>query len=192
MEKLFFLVGARGAGKTTLGTSLARRLGCEFFDTDRYMQERDCLTVSEVVEREGWEGFRRREKAALREVLGPERVVATGGGMVLDPGNRALMRECGVVLYLAAPAAVLASRLARDGNQASRPSLTGKSTLEEVAEVLAARDSLYRETAHHVLDAGRDFDGILAEALEICGRSSGGTKSAEHTSGKGENPVFPS
>ncbi len=168
MDRLFFLIGARGAGKTTLGTRLAQRLGCAFFDTDRYMLERDGLTVREVVGREGWEGFRRREKNALRDVLGPNRVVATGGGMVLDAENRALMREHGVVLYLAAPAAVLAGRIARDGDSAARPSLTGKTALEEVAEVLEARDGLYRETARHVLDASQDFEGLLADALRIC------------------------
>ena len=77
------------------------------------------------------------------------------------------LRENGIVLYLSAPAEVLASRLQANPNAAQRPTLTGKSIAEEVAEVLAAREPLYRETATHILNAAATPKELLAEALAI-------------------------
>ena len=88
-------------------------------------------------------------------------------GMVLAKENRRFMRENGIVLYLSAPAEVLASRLQANPNAAQRPTLTGKSIAEEVAEVLAAREPLYRETATHILNAAATPKELLAEALAI-------------------------
>ena len=94
-----FLVGARAAGKTTVGLELARLLDCAFVDTDRHLRERLGRSVAEVVSAEGWPGFRVRESAALREVAAQHArggaVIATGGGMVLDPENRRFMRAQG-------------------------------------------------------------------------------------------------
>lgn len=168
MPTIYF-TGPRASGKTTIGGLLAKRLGLPFFDTDIYMVEKDGLTVVQVVEKEGWEGFRRRESAALREVTGPGRVIATGGGMILAPENREHMRGTGTVLYLKAPAKVLAFRLALDPDHALRPSLTGKSIVEEMEEVLRARSAIYEGVAHHILDASPSIPEVLAEALAVCG-----------------------
>jgi len=163
MRHTIYLVGARAAGKTTFGGALARQLGCNYVDTDIHLRE----TVADIVAREGWDGFRKRESAVLRAVTAPGTVIATGGGMVLAEENRRFMRENGIVLYLSAPAEVLASRLQANPNAAQRPTLTGKSIAEEVAEVLAAREPLYRETATHILNAAATPKELLAEALAI-------------------------
>ena len=152
MRHTIYLVGARAAGKTTFGGALARQLGCNYVDTDIHLRETTGETVADIVAREGWDGFRKRESAVLRAVTAPGTVIATGGGMVLAEENRRFMRENGIVLYLSAPAEVLASRLQANPNAAQRPTLTGKSIAEEVAEVLAAREPLYRETATHILN----------------------------------------
>jgi shikimate kinase len=167
-----FIVGARASGKTTIGQELARALGCDFVDTDQHMLETTCLTVAQVVEKEGWEGFRRRESEALRAVTRPGLVVATGGGMVLSEANRQFMRDNGTVFYLSAPAAVLAARLEANPEEAQRPTLTGRPIVEEVSEVLAARESLYRDAAHQVLDATAAPDLVVAQALEALRESS--------------------
>lgn len=164
-----FLVGARAAGKTTIGLTLAKSLGCDFVDTDLYMLETTSMTVAEVVEKEGWEGFRRRESEALRTVTRPGVVIATGGGMVLAEANREYMRAHGVVLYLSAPAATLAARLEANPENAQRPSLTGRTIVEEMNDVLAAREPLYREAAHHVLDATAPPETVIRQALEALG-----------------------
>ncbi len=167
MPSSIFLVGARASGKTTIGRALAEVLNYTFVDTDLFMQENSHLSVSEVVDREGWEGFRRRESAALHAVTAPETVIATGGGMVLSAANREYMRANGTVFYLCVPAAVMAARLEADPNNAQRPTLTGRSIVDEVNEVLAAREALYLETAHHVLDAVAPVDEVLNQALEL-------------------------
>lgn len=167
MRHTIYLVGARAAGKTTFGGALARRLGCGYADTDIRLRETTGESVADIVAREGWEGFRRRESAILREVSAPATVVATGGGMVLSEENRRFMRDNGIVLYLCAPASVLAARLAAAPNAAQRPTLTGKSIVEEVSDVLAARETLYRDAATHVLDAAAPPEALLAEALAL-------------------------
>ena len=164
MGHTIYLVGARAAGKTTFGGALARQLGCNYVDTDIHLRETTGETVADIVTREGWDGFRKRESAVLRAVPAP---IATGGGMVLAEENRRFMRENGIVLYLSAPAEVLAPRLQANPNAAQRPTLTGKSIAEEVAEVLAAREPLYRETATHILNAAATPKELLAEALAI-------------------------
>ncbi len=162
-----FLIGPRAAGKTSLGAVLARELGFSFSDTDDLVRAEAGLDVAGIVAAEGWEGFRRREAAALRAAAGSGSVTATGGGMVLDAGNRAFMRENGLVLYLSVPAAVLRERLAADPDPGLRPSLTGLDPLEEVARIAAEREPLYRKTAHAALDAARPLADIAAEVLAL-------------------------
>ncbi len=86
--------------------------------------------------------------------------------MVLSEANRQFMRDNGTVFYLSAPAAVLAARLEANPEEAQRPTLTGRPIVEEVSEVLAARESLYRNAAHQVLDATAAPDLVVAQALE--------------------------
>lgn len=171
MTNPVFLIGARASGKTTLGAALADALGFAFRDSDVELQ-RDCgMSVAEIVDREGWPGFRRRERETLLRLAHPETVIATGGGMVLDPDNRAFMRGSGRVLYLSAPAAVLAARLASDPKAGQRPSLTGVSVVEEMGQILAEREPLYREAAHHLLDATVSLEKQIQEVLAVLGES---------------------
>ena len=165
--QVIFLVGARAAGKTSMGLRLAEALTYDFIDTDAYLCERHGQTVAEIVDRLGWAGFRELESAALREAGGGfQRVVATGGGVVLSACNRAFMRAAGFVLYLAAPAAVLAARLAATPESAQRPSLTGRLAEEEAAAVLAEREALYRMAAHRVIAADAPPGRVLADILD--------------------------
>ena len=99
-------------------------------------------------------------------------VVATGGGMVLAEENRRFMRETGRVFFLDVPVAELVRRLSRNPLEAQRPSLTGKSLTEEVADVLAQRLPLYEE-AHHRLDAARPLRDVRAQALALLSGNAG-------------------
>jgi len=165
--QIIFLVGARAAGKTTIGRRLARELAMEFVDTDLYLTETHGLTVAEIVARDGWEGFRRWESEALRAAATPGRVIATGGGMVLAEPNRDFMRANGLVFYLAAPAEVLGARLAVDPQAAQRPSLTGNSVTEEVARVLRDREDLYQSAAHQVINAAEALETVIGNILTL-------------------------
>jgi shikimate kinase len=173
MTQSIFMVGARGCGKTTVGRALAQALGFRFSDTDWVLLQSTGKSVAQIVETEGWAGFRAKESDVLRQVARADghQVIATGGGIVLSEANRQFMRANGTVIYLHAGAAILARRLEASPQADQRPSLTGKPIAEEIAEILAAREVLYREVAHHVLDASaapQTVVSIIVQHLYPC------------------------
>lgn len=178
MTQPLYLVGPRGCGKTTVGMALASAIHCRFVDTDQWLQSQVQMTVAEIVEREGWPGFRARETAALEAVTAPATVVATGGGIILTEYNRHFMRENGIVIYLSAPVSTLVNRLEASPEEELRPTLTGKPLSEEVQEVLEQRDMLYRETAHFIIDAtcspGQVISEIRGVLAQVALRRQGG------------------
>jgi shikimate kinase len=154
-----FLVGMMGSGKSTLGRSLAQRLRMPFADTDRVLVERTGVPVTTIFEIEGEAGFRRRESAVLAELAaGDEQVVATGGGAVLSADNRSLMRSAGTVIYLRARLDHLWERTRHDS---SRPLLATADPRATLERILQARDPLYREVAHIVVDTGTQSANTL-------------------------------
>ncbi|ABA89019.1 shikimate kinase [Syntrophotalea carbinolica DSM 2380] len=169
MATTIYLIGARASGKTTIGRALASVLNYAFVDTDEYMSATSHMTVAEVVAKEGWVGFRRRESEALHAVTAPKTVIATGGGMVLATANRKYMRAHGKVFYLHVPAEVMAERLKADPNSAQRPTLTGRSIVEEINEVMAERETLYHETAHYILNGSVPVERVVKQALDMLG-----------------------
>lgn len=167
MIQPLFLVGARGCGKTTIGRALAETLGYNFVDTDSYLLTTTGKSVAEIVSEEGWPGFRSRESLALRQVTAPATVVATGGGMILSESNRRFMAEQGIAIWLNVPAEILAARLDASPEQDQRPTLTGKSMVEEIVEVLAAREALYHQTARHIIDATHSPDHVVESIITL-------------------------
>ncbi|NJD24413.1 MAG: shikimate kinase [Betaproteobacteria bacterium] len=148
-----YLVGLMGAGKTTVGRQLAKRLGRRFLDSDHEIVARTGVSVATIFEIEGEAGFRRREAQTIADLTAQDGIVmATGGGVVLDPANRARLRETGWVVYLDVPPALLFERTRHDRG---RPLLQVKNPLARLEELHAARDPLYRETAHFVVEGGR-------------------------------------
>lgn len=165
---MIFLIGPRACGKTTVGKLLAAKRGLAFVDCDRVMQVRLGESIADFVARRGWDAFRDFEAEILAELTGlGDQVVATGGGAVLRPENRRRMREAGTVFYLQADADTLAARLALDPLHEQRPSLTDASLVDEAAQVLCERESLYRETAHHVVSAELAAEAML-DIIETC------------------------
>jgi len=165
MTQPIFLIGARGCGKTTIGQALTHACNLRFVDTVLALQQQSGMSVSDIVAAEGWPGFRARETQTLIAVTQPGMVVATGGGIILAAENRQFMRQNGIVVYLNAPVPVLARRLEAFPEAEQRPTLTGKPISEEVAEVLAQRDALYRETAHYIVDASATPDEVVTLIL---------------------------
>jgi shikimate kinase len=154
-----FLVGMMGAGKTTLGRALAQRLGLEFVDTDRVLVERTGVPVATIFEFEGEDGFRRREGALLAEMGARDGlVVATGGGAILSEENRRTMRAHGTVIYLRARLENLWERTRHD---TSRPLLATPDPRARLESLLAAREPLYRDAAHLIVDTGAQSASTL-------------------------------
>lgn len=152
-----------GAGKTTVGLQLAKRLHRRFADADHEIESRTGVRIPVIFEIEGESGFRRRE-AQVIEALSREHhlVLATGGGAVLDPANRACLRETGLVVYLHATPETLFERTHRDRN---RPLLQVTDPLLKLRELFEQRDPLYRETAHLIIESGGGA-AVLAELVE--------------------------
>ena len=164
------LTGYRCTGKTSTGRSLSARLGRPFFDTDELILHRTGKTVEEIVAAGGWPAFRDAERAVIRNLsLLDGGVIATGGGALMDPRNVESLRGNGIFIWLVADAATIAERLEKDqagGNK--RPSLSGKPAVEEVREILAQREPVYRGVADLTVDtASRGMEEI---ATEICRR----------------------
>jgi shikimate kinase len=131
-------------------------MGRPFVDTDHWVELHSQRSIRELFEKEGEEAFRDWESRAIDSVCMPDTVpsiVSLGGGAILRPGNRAMLKQHGQTVWLTARATTLASRISRDEiNRVRRPSLTGLGELAEVEKVLALREPLYREAADWTLN----------------------------------------
>lgn len=162
-----------GAGKSTIGPLLAEELRWPFLDTDREIELRTGVDIPWIFDVEGEAGFRARESAVLQEVAlqGPA-VVATGGGIVLDPVNRQCLQSLGVVVYLQATLEQLVLRTAKDRK---RPLLQGGDAHQILERLLIQRAPLYQEVADIIFMtddrnprvAARDLASQVVERLSL-------------------------
>src|SRR5262245_36772136 len=153
------LVGLMGAGKSAVARILGERLGVTVADLDAWLEAEEARSIAELFEHEGEAYFRRREGQVLRQALDAgARVIACGGGVVLDPTHRALLRERCEVVWLEVPAAEAARRV---GSGAGRPLLAGEAPEARLAGLLAERAPLYAAVA----DRRVETVGLTAEAV---------------------------
>lgn len=159
-----YLVGLMGAGKTSVGRVLAKRLRKNFADSDHEIESRTGVRIPIIFEIEGEAGFRRRECTVIRELVEQrDLVLATGGGVVLDAENRRLLHATGTVVYLRAAPTELWLRTRHDRN---RPLLRTSDPLARLEALHRERDPLYRQTAHLVVDTGNQAIRTLVGRLE--------------------------
>jgi shikimate kinase len=148
------VIGYRCTGKSTTGEILSRTMAVPFVDTDRLIESTMHSDVSSIVADLGWEGFRKIESQVLKQVLASSdsMVVATGGGVVLDRKNLAVMESAGMVVWLKSSADTILRRMSEDAaTPGLRPSLTGSSLEQEVIETLTFREPLYQRAADLIL-----------------------------------------
>jgi len=157
------LIGYRGAGKSAVGRIVADRAGLILVNLDAEIIARASLPVPEIVARFGWDRFRDLESEALAAaVRGDGRLLDCGGGVILREPNRRLLKAAGPVVWLTARLETILARI-RDDTQ--RPSLTGRDFRDEVREVLAAREPLYRACADHIIATDGLAPAEVAEAV---------------------------
>ena len=162
------LIGCRATGKTSVGTRLAAVLQRPFVDLDQVLVREAGRPIADIVARGGWAEFRRLEKALVARYRGLHgQILATGGGVVLDPDNVAALRENGILIWLTADPGAIQARLAQDQpRDANRPSLTGEDTIREVAAVLEARAPLYQAAAQIIVDTTHNSVAQVVELVQ--------------------------
>ncbi len=173
------LIGYRGCGKSSVGPLLATRLQCRCVDSDDEIESSSGKPIREIFADDGESSFRARETEVLRNLLSnPPAVIAAGGGAVLAQVNRERMKQAGPVVWLTASVATLASRIGGDEtSQQRRPSLTGRSIEDEVADVLEIRRPLYKDAATITIDAESESPQQIADRIiaALGGSAAGGT-----------------
>ncbi len=158
------LVGLMAVGKSTVGRLLAQALGMEFCDSDQVIESRAGAPVGWIFDVEGERGFRERERHVLEELSARSGVVlATGGGAVLDPCNRAMLSSRGIVIHLDSPLERLVERTRRDRK---RPLLQWGDAAETLARLQRDREPLYREIADYRFVTDRQGPKTLAREIE--------------------------
>ncbi|MBU0484555.1 MAG: shikimate kinase [Proteobacteria bacterium] len=160
--KKIILTGYRACGKTSVGKILAAKLGLDFIDMDKVLEER-YGSIRQMVEDQGWDFFRARERELLDELTGRDNlVVATGGGAIMHHPQWQRLMDTGLTVWLTGDVETICRRLAADLVSAEqRPSLTGQDIRDEVAGVLAEREPFYRQGSHLTVDGNMDLADIV-------------------------------
>jgi shikimate kinase len=167
LDRPVVLVGLMGVGKSTVGRRLARRLGLPFIDSDSEIEDAVGLPAGELFERYGEADYRDGERRLVARLIdGQVRVIATGGGVFVDPRTRKLLKERAITVWLDAPVAVLAERTARRDTRPLLKTENPKRTLEELA---AIERQAYAEADLHV----RSGDGAHKDVVEAIVRALG-------------------
>lgn len=152
-----------GAGKSAVGRQLARRLSMTYIDSDDEIRARTGVSIPTIFELEGEASFRRREEQVIDELTGRQGLVlATGGGAILSADTRARLHARGTTIYLHAKVNDLWQRTRNDRN---RPLLACDDPRQRLQDLLQAREPLYREVAHHVVETGRPSVSRLTSSI---------------------------
>jgi shikimate kinase len=172
-QRHLVLIGMMGVGKSSVGRRIALRLGRQFIDTDKLVEEEAGCTVAEIFAAEGEAAFRALEASAVRQALDsqPYAVIAFGGGAVLDPATRGLVHQVALVVWLQAPARELARRVAasmRRSGGTARPLLApGRSPEQVLDEIARQREDAYKGAAHVLVDTAGRSPGQAATAVLV-------------------------
>ena len=163
-----FLIGYRATGKSTLGKILSKLFKFKFIDLDKKIELEKKCSISEIVEKKGWERFRELETKALFNIQNKSNnVIATGGGVVLKKENRRFLKNNGVIVWLFADLDTIIQRLKNDDNSIiSRPALTKNDLEQETKMLLIQREPLYSELSSIKLDTTSKSPEKLAHLVE--------------------------
>ncbi len=170
-----FLVGLMGAGKTTVGRALAKKLNKRFIDSDHEIEARTGASIPLIFEIEGEASFRQREANVIRELTAQNDIIlATGGGAILKPENRELLKTRGTVIYLRASVNSILQRTSHDKN---RPLLQVADPRQRLEQLAREREPYYLEVADFVIETGRpNVQSLVQTILSQLELTSSGSK----------------
>ncbi len=175
-EKIFrvydmniILIGYRCSGKSLVGKTLADCLGLDLVDTDQVLERRVGCAISDYVAENGWGAFRTLEKMVIRSISDfDRRVIATGGGAVLDWENVRNLKKTGWVVWLRASVPVIRERMMEDERSGLiRPGLSGESPMDEIGQILGQRTALYERACDYVVNTDQQSpDAVVQEIVQ--------------------------
>src|SRR5579863_8651977 len=160
------LIGLRGAGKSTLGKMLAKKIGWSFVELNKEIERENGLSVAEIIALYGQEGFRRLEQAALTQLLARQEltVLATGGGIVSEPVTFDLILSSFYTIWLKAEPEEHMARVRKQGDL--RPMADDRSAMAELRNILTSREPLYARASAVVDTAGLSVDAAAARLID--------------------------
>jgi len=162
------LMGHRCTGKTSAGRRLAERMVLPFYDTDALVERHTGRTIPQIVAEQGWQAFREAETMVILGLYGVDQsVIALGGGALLDVRNVEILKRNGLFVWLFAAPETIAARMEKDvATGAERPSLTDKSSTDEMNVIMTQREPLYRRLADLAVDTTRIETDRVVEAIQ--------------------------
>lgn len=186
MEKTIILIGFMGAGKTSVGKTLAQKTGLKLLDTDKLIEKQERTTISHIFETQGEEAFRTAETNLLKSLLEKKSIaiISVGGGLPLKEENQTLLKKLGLVVYLRIQPDTVLKRLKGD---TTRPLLQGGDVKQKVTALLTYRAPIYQKAAHITIDADHKTLNQIAEEI----LTQGGTQKNEPISLKRPQPKLP-
>ncbi len=158
------LIGFMGSGKTTVGFRLAKALNWRFIDTDLEIEKLTGLTITRIFIKHGERRFRSEEELMVKKVaLMSNAVIATGGGVVLNPENTRRLKVNGIIVWLKANPGAIVKRI---GHNRNRPLLRPRADAQRIKEMLKERERYYNEAADIIIDThGKKHEQVVAEIL---------------------------
>ncbi|WCL54176.1 shikimate kinase [Gimibacter soli] len=164
IDRSIVLVGLMGAGKTTVGRRLARKLGLSFVDSDHEIEEAAGMSIAEIFETYGEAEFRAVERRVIARLMdGKPKILATGGGAFINGETRALIQETAISVWLDADVNVLVERT---GRRNTRPLLKGGDPREILARLAAERSPIYAEAQLRVVSGDGPHDDVVTRVIE--------------------------
>lgn len=166
MKDNIILEGFMGCGKSTIGIKLSYQLRLTLIDTDKWIERRQKMPITEIFAKQGEAAFREMETECIRELLttAEHQVISLGGGLPMKQENRELLGKLGKVFYLKVTPEAVYERI---GGDTTRPLLQVENPLERITKLLTERDALYRECADYVLDtSGKSPEEVLLQIRE--------------------------
>lgn len=170
MKDNVILIGFMGCGKTSVGIRLSYSLKRTIIDTDKWIEKKQNMTVSEIFAKEGEQAFRQMETDCIKELINTadRQIISTGGGLPVKEENHVLLKALGRVYYLKVTPETVYERLKDD---TTRPLLQGADPKARIEELLLKREPLYEKCADVIIEVSdKSFDEIIAEIMKEEGK----------------------